>query len=183
MSRPVRPQGETPAAQIEIERVGNENRRRHDLGAARLLTEGVLQPAEVIVAALRKGARQFGMPDKIGVVVAEGSRPEDMVGMDVSQDHIADRPICLGADRCAQRAALREASAGVDDRHGLIADDKADIGDRIRICRRRLLVHSVVDKDAGRDFRHRQRGGLRATCRRPEHDGDRESGHPHPPNR
>ena len=137
-----------------------------------------MQPAEVIVAALGKGARQFGMPDEIGVVVAEGGGPEDVVGMDVGQDHISDRPIRAGADRCAQRASLREAAAGVDDRHGLIADDEADIGDRVLVRGRRLLVHSVVDKDAGRDFRHRQRGGFRTTCRRPEHDGDREDGRP-----
>jgi hypothetical protein len=39
-------------------------------------------------------------------------------------------------------------------------------------------MHSVVDKDAGRNFRHRQRGGLRTTCRRPEHDSGSENGRP-----
>jgi hypothetical protein len=106
-----------------------------------------------------------------------------VVGVDVGQDNITDRPIRAGADRRSQRASFREAAAGIDDRDGLIADDEADIGDRVLVRGRRLLVHSVVDKDAGRDFRHRQRGGFRATRRRPEHDGDRESGQrPHQPN-
>jgi hypothetical protein len=134
MSRVVRPQREPPATQIKIELVGNQHRRHHDLGAIRFIAEGAAQPADVIVAALGKGARQFGVPDKIGAVVAEGRGPEDMVGMDVGQNHISDRLIRTRADRCAQPASLREAAAGVDDCHGLIANDKADIGDRVFVC-------------------------------------------------
>jgi hypothetical protein len=35
-----------------------------------------------------------------------------------------------------------------------------------------------VDKDAGRDFRHRQRRGFRTSRRRPEHDSDSENDRP-----
>jgi ribonuclease I len=35
-----------------------------------------------------------------------------------------------------------------------------------------------VDINAGRDFRHRQRGGLRTACCRPEQDSDSQNGRP-----
>src|SRR5207244_10372326 len=132
-SRAVRPQYEAPAAKIEFEPVGNQNRRQHCLGTGCVVAKGAAQPAKVVVAALGEGARQLGMTDEIGVILAEGGSPEDVVRMDMGQDHIADRPVRAGADRRAQRAALLEAAAGIDDRYGSATDDEADIGDRVLV--------------------------------------------------
>ena len=180
MSRAVRPQCEAPAAQIEFEPVGNQNRRQHDLGTGCVVAEGALQPAEVVIAALGEGARQLGMPDEIGVIFAKRGRPEDVVGMDVGQDHIADRPIGTRADRGAQRAALLEAAAGIDDRYRSGPDDEADIGDRVVVRRRSLLMHSVMHKDPGGNLRYRQRRGFGVGRRHREEaaDGDREPEQP-----
>ena len=95
------------------------------------------------------------MPDKIGMVVAEGRGTEDVVGMDVGQDHISDRPIGERPDRGAQLATLSSAAARIDHRHRVVSENEADIGDRIVIRRRGLFMHPVVHKDPCSDFSDR----------------------------
>src|SRR5271155_3098393 len=68
VGRAMRPQRETPSAQVEIEPVGNQNRRRDPFAAFRLIAESLAKSPQVIVAALRERAAQFGMPDEIGMV-------------------------------------------------------------------------------------------------------------------
>src|SRR6516225_11086080 len=93
VGRAMRPQCETPSAQVEIEPGGNKDGRRYHLAALCLIAESLAKSPQVIVASLREGARQFDMANEIGMVVAESCGTEDVVGMDVSQDHISDRPI------------------------------------------------------------------------------------------
>src|SRR6516164_1366783 len=49
VSRAMRPQRETPSAQVEIEPVRNQNPRRHHLAAFRLIPESLPKSTRVIV--------------------------------------------------------------------------------------------------------------------------------------
>ena len=110
------------------------------------------------------------MPDKIGMVVAESCGTEDVVGMDVGQDHISDRPIGECPDRGAQLATLSSAAARIYHRHGVVSENEADIGNRIAIRRRGLFMHPVVHKDPRGDFDDRQPSGFAASRRQPKKD-------------
>jgi hypothetical protein len=166
----MRPQCETPSAQVEIEPGGNKDGRRYHLAALCLIAESLAKSPQVIVAALRERAGQFGMPDKIGTVVAESCGTEDVVGMDVGQDHISDRPISERPDRGAQLATLSSAAARIYHRHGVVSENEADIGNRIAIRRRGLFMHPVVHKDPRGDFDDRQPSGFAASRRQPKKD-------------
>ena len=110
------------------------------------------------------------MPDKIGMVVAESCGTEDVVGMDVGQDHISDRPISERPDRGAQLATLSSAAARIYHRHGVVSENGADICNRIAIRRRDLFMHPVVHKDPSGDFDDRQPSGFAASRRQPKKD-------------
>ena len=166
----VSPHHQTPSSQIEIEPGGNEDGWRYHLAAFRLTAESLANSPQVIVAALCEGARQFDMADKIGVVVAESCGTEDVVGMDVGQDHILDWPIGERPDRGAQLATLPSAAARIDHRHGVVSDNEADIGNCVIIRRSGLLMHPVVDKDPRGDFADRQPSSFAAIERRPKKD-------------
>ena len=115
------------------------------------------------------------MANEIGMVVAENRSTEDVVGMDVGQDHISDRPIGERPDRGAQLATLSSAAARIDHRHRVVSENEADVGDRIVIRRRGPFMRSVVHKDPGGNFDDRQPSGFAASRRRPkkdEHYGD-----------
>src|SRR5262249_54069692 len=148
VSGPLRPDREAPIAQIEFETVGDEDRRRHNLAAVSLLAENA---AQVVFPTLREGAGEFGMADEIGVIIAKGRGAEDMVGMDMRQDHIADPPVGSPADRRAQRRSFFEAATRIDDGDGIAADDKADVRDRVTVRRIGLLMCPAVNEDTGRD--------------------------------
>ena len=94
-----------------------------------------MQSAQIVRPALGKSARQLGMADELGMVVTECGGAEDMVGMDMGHDHIADRQPSPGADRGPEHDPLMIAAAGVDHRHRVISDDEPDIGDFAVICR------------------------------------------------
>ena len=75
------------------------------------------------------------MTDKVGVVAAKSRRPEDMVGVNVGEDHISDRLFSTDPDCCSQRFSLGITPAGVDHRHRLVAEDEADIRDPVLVRR------------------------------------------------
>src|SRR5882757_9512240 len=50
VSRAMGTHQEVPAAQIKVEAVGNEKRRRHAFAASRLVAESAAQPAQIIFA-------------------------------------------------------------------------------------------------------------------------------------
>ena len=94
-----------------------------------------MQSAQIVRAALGKSARQLGMADELGMVVTECGGAEDMVGMDMGHDHIADRQPSPGADCGPEHDPFMIAAAGVDHRDRVISDDEPDIGDFVVICR------------------------------------------------
>src|SRR4029077_11607789 len=101
------------------------------------------QSAEIILTSLTYRAWQLGVAYEIGMVVSEGGGAEDMVGMDVGQNHIADRQIRLVADRRPNRPSLRKAAARVDHGDRNCPDDKAYICDRVLVLGRSFLMHPV----------------------------------------
>ncbi len=111
------------------------------------------------------------MADEFGVIVSKRGGAKNVVGMDMGQDHIADRLIGAGAYCGAERDALYEAAAGIDDRDRVAADNKADIGDSVFVCGRRLLMHPLVNEYPCGDFRHRQRRRLGMSHGRRQNDG------------
>ena len=153
----MRPHDQPAASEIEFEPAGHQDVGRHDLGAVCIIAEGFMQPAQIIVAALGQCARQLGMADEIGMIVAERGGPENMIGMDVGHDHIADRQPGSRTDRRAQLGSLAIAAAGIDHRDGIVSDDKSDIGDLVVVFRRRIFLNPLMDKDAGRNFCDGQR--------------------------
>ena len=108
------------------------------------------------------------MPDKIGVVAEKGGGAEDMVGMDMGQDHVADRPLGARPDRRSQVAAFLRAAARIDYGDRIIANHKADIGNGVVVCWRGFFVHPLVDKYSGGDLCYRQ-WRIGTTRRRRQH--------------
>ena len=121
------------------------------------------------------------MADEIGVVVSKGGRAEDMVGMHMGEDHIANRAIGMRADRRAQRRSLGEAAAGVDDRDSIGADNESDIGDAVLVGCGSLALHAVVNEYSGGDFGYRQSQifGVGRNRRKDEPDCSKYSGNLH----
>src|SRR6516165_3862883 len=97
------------------------------------------------------------MSDEIGMVVAKGSGAENMIGMDMGQDHIPDRTVGARLDCRMQFVSLFGTPARIDHRYSVVSDNEADIGDLICICWRGLGVNTVVHKDPRGDLRNRQR--------------------------
>ena len=110
--------------------INDEQGGRHDLhGIDQFATHDASKIVEIIRPARRQRLRQLAVADEAGSLCGEGRIAEDMVGMAVGVDDVADRLGCAGPHRRQQRLALTEAAAGVDHGHRILADDKADIGD------------------------------------------------------
>src|SRR5678815_1701815 len=79
------------------------------------LAAGGQRPGQVLVA------------DEHGAVAGERGVSEDVIGMAVGIDDIADRPVGAGANGGEQALALANAAARVDHRDRAFADDETDI--------------------------------------------------------
>ena len=81
-----------------------------------------------------------------GYVVAERGIAENVVGVLVRVDHIADRLAGDSADRRQQRLPDLHAAAGIDNRDGIAPDDDANVRDvpGIRRARQRDLAKMGV---------------------------------------
>ena len=82
----------------------------------------------------------------------EGRDPEDMVGMGVGGDDVANglrRPRPQGGE---EGLALDQAAAGVDHGHGVVADDGADIGDIAFVFARHHRDLARMGENAGGDL-------------------------------
>jgi hypothetical protein len=122
------------------------------------------------------------MADELRLICRESGRAEDVVGMDVGQHHIADRPVRRGADRVPQALSLDGAAAGIHHHHRLVADDEADIGEPILVGRAGLLRGALMDEEPGRHLHHGERRpaprGARPCqrkcerCRQPQHNDE-----------
>ena len=85
----------------------------------------------------------------------EGGIAEDMVGVNVGIDHVADRHAGPLPDSQPEAPAVFQAAAGIDDCDAAFAYDEADIGDRAFIGRRSFLMDALMDKQAGRQLLYR----------------------------
>jgi hypothetical protein len=95
------------------------------------------------------------LPDEARVLGSEGRVAEHVVGMHVRVDHVADRKRGPGSHRSEQPAAGSQATAGVDDRHRLAPDDKADIGDRPLVRGTGERIGRLIDEDPISDLADR----------------------------
>jgi hypothetical protein len=90
--------------------------------------------------------------DKAGSFLDEGDVAENVVGMAVRVDDVADRPVGPGTNRGKQLLRLTNASAGVDHRNCAVADDETDIGGRASVLACHQRGRAAVHEDAGRNF-------------------------------
>ena len=90
------------------------------------------------------------MTDEVSTFSLECRVAEDMVGVDVGVDHVADRLGRAGADRRQQPAPFTHAAAAIDHRDPLVADDKSEIGNRTFVVTRHEREGAGVNKDPAR---------------------------------
>ena len=152
MRRPMRPQRQHPAAEVEVEPVLHQPGRGQRGAAGGGLAHLAVQHAAVELAALRQGGGQLRMADDLGAAIGEGGRAHDVVGMDMGEDEVADRQRRRRFDGLPQQPAMRQAAARVDHRDRIAADDEAGIGQRVEIVRRGVLIEARQDEDAGSDL-------------------------------
>ena len=151
MPAAVRLEFELPAAEIDGGR-GGDRAVRHDRGAA-LIAQEIVHALAVEFPALGDHLRQGGMADELGMVPGEGRRAQNMVGVDVRHDHIADWQRSAGADRLAKRAAIGQAAAGIDHGDQVSPHHEADVADGVLVGGGRNLVQANAHEQAGRYFR------------------------------
>ena len=151
---------EPAIAEFELEPVLDQDRRHHDAGAERGRSEVPAQLVEIVGAAGGERRRQRRVADERRAILCERGLPEQVVGMDVAREHVADRPVGHPQDRLAEPLAAARRAAAVDDRDRVGADHETDVGDPAEIRGARELVHALMDKDAGRDLGDRQRCAL-----------------------
>jgi hypothetical protein len=121
---------EPPAAEVEIEPVRDEPGRRDEAGSPdRILAEEVARRSEVARPARGERLGEVAVADEGGALPREGRVAEEVVGVDVGVDDVADRQPGLGAHRRQKPSAGRLAALGVDDGDGVAADHEAGIGD------------------------------------------------------
>ena len=73
------------------------------------------------------------MANDLRAIGGKSGPPENMVGMTVGEDQVADRQPGDPANRFAQRCPNPWTAPGVDDRHRLLANNKADVGNVARV--------------------------------------------------
>ena len=118
----------------------------------------------------RERARQIFVADESRAGLDEGAIAENVIGMRVGVDDIADRLLRPLAQSGEKGAPFDEAAARVDHRDGVVADDRAEIGDVARIFPRHQGSFALMRIYARRDFlerkgRRRIGGGeLRGEC-------------------
>jgi hypothetical protein len=73
------------------------------------------------------------MANDLRAIGCKGGPAEDVVGMTVGEDQVADWQPGDPAHRFAQRRPNPWTAPGVDDRHRLLANNKADVGNVARV--------------------------------------------------
>src|SRR5579863_5128997 len=96
------------------------------------------------------------MAYKLWVVLLECWCAEDMVGVDVGHHHVFDRELGFLTNGGAQTLAVDATSARVDDRHGVMADYEADVGQGVFVFGGCVFIQATPNVDARRDFNQRQ---------------------------
>ena len=110
MGRTMRLNVELPAAEIDCGLSCNRAIRQD--GCAPLGAQKIAHACPVKFTALGDGLRERSMTNEFRVVARECRAAENVVGMDVSDDHMADRQIGSAADCLAKREPVGQASPG-----------------------------------------------------------------------
>jgi hypothetical protein len=90
--------------------------------------------------------------DDGGADLPECHVAEDMVGVHVGVDQVADRLGAYLADRGDEGVRLDQAAAAVDDGDGVGADDDAEVGDRALVGGAHQFIDALESEDAVGDF-------------------------------
>ena len=122
---------ELPAAEIDCGLSCNCPIRQD--GCAPISAQKIAHSCTVKFTSLRDGLRERSMADELRVVPCKCRAAQNVVGMDMRDDHIAYRQIGSGADGLAKREPVGKASTGVYDRDRLAANSEADIRDGILV--------------------------------------------------
>ncbi len=126
-------QFEGPPAEIERQTIAHGQGWRNEFHLVdELVADDPAKRLEVEFAAHRQGSRQIVVADKGRANSIKGGVAKDVIRMLVGIDDIEDGFVSASADGGEQPLADRHAAAGVDDRHTLVADHEADIGDIAR---------------------------------------------------
>src|SRR5690606_35996812 len=128
---------------IELRSLLHDHRGLHDPSNL-VCAEDVRKPRTVVLAACGECPRQVRVPHEGGLIARECVRAEDMVGMHVRHDYVADGSRRRAPNMSTEPLAVREAPAGVHDRDGVAAHDETDIRDGIEIVRRSMLVDAAT---------------------------------------
>ena len=108
---------------------------------------------EITLSAAAETPGKFVVADEGRIVRLEGRVAEHMIGMHMRVDHIFDRAVGDGADRCVKLFANLGTSQRVDHRDGVVTNDEARIRHVAAILRRLHLVAPLMHEDARRDLR------------------------------
>jgi hypothetical protein len=166
-------QFESPSSEIKRQTIGDGQSRRNE---SHLVDEFVANnPAkrlEIEFAAHRQGSRKITVADKGRAEPIERRVAEHVIRMHMRIDDIEDRLVGAGADGGKQPLANRQAAAGVDDGHSLVADHEADIGDVAQVRFAHQGDFAGMDEHARRYCLDRQRGESFAAERALQGEGE-----------
>ena len=154
------PYRQRASSQIELRLVRHQLVRRDNLRVRHeFLPHRAAEGVEVELSARRQRARQIAVAHEHCPLALECCIAENMVGMHMRIDHIADRLGGPCTDRGQQAAALAGTAAGIDHRDRVVADHKCDVGDGAFVVATHERQGSGVNEDPWRGFRHGKRFG------------------------
>ncbi len=115
-------------AEVEFGLVLHVLAREHDLGSfERRGAKQFLVDGQIALGACRETARHLVMGDECRLFGLENRISEDVIGMHVGVDDVADRLVCDGAHGIEKSASDESTAAGIDDGGGILADDEGKI--------------------------------------------------------
>ena len=163
-----RPQRERSCAEIQVERAADKQRWRHDADLVdQLVAHGTAKCIEIELSARGQRTWQVRMADKGRPVLHESGVSENMIGMAMRIDDVADRLAGPGTNSRHQLSSLAQAATRIDHRDRVLANDETDIGNPAVVLTRHLRGLAGVHEHAIRNGANRQRLLLRARgCRR-----------------
>ena len=117
-----------------------------------------IEAVPVILPPVGQRPRQVPVPDDLRAGLGEDARAEDVVGMHVRQDHVADRHIRARPDRAPERLPDPARITGIDDGDGGLSDDHAEIGHVSAVLFVWRVHLALVHEDPGRHLGQIERG-------------------------
>ena len=148
-----------PPAKIQRQTISyGQGRRNESHLVDELVANDPPKRLQVEFAAHRQRSWQIVVADKSRAKPIKGGVAKDVIGMLMRIDDIEDGLARASADGGEQPLADRHAAAGVDDRHALVTDHEADIGDIAKVLFAHQGDFAGMDEHARRDFVDCQRG-------------------------